>query len=231
MRIALTHSAGRLEELEARLVARGHEVVRTPLIEVRPRLDAATREAAAALLTLPWLLFASRSAVSAWSALELPFEGPSLGAVGEGTAAALERAGGRVRVLGEPATGRGLASAFLARRDARGPVGLPRGNRSRDDLRTSLAASGLPVRTVTLYDTTPAAWRGDERVEAVVLASPSAVQGLPDAVAERATLVALGPTTGDALRRRGLPARVAARPDVEAVLETIESLTSVRRSP
>lgn len=231
MRIALTHAAGRLEDLETRLVARGHEVVRTPLIEARHRTDPATREAAAALLALPWLLFASRSAVAAWRALALPFEGPSLGAVGGATAAALERAGGRVRVVGEPATGHGLAASFLARRDARGPVGLPRGNRSRDDLPTALAGAGLPVRPVTIYDTLPRAWAGGERVEAIVLASPSAVQGLPDEVARRAVLVALGPTTGAALRRRGLRPQVAARPDVEAVLDAIENLSAARRIP
>lgn len=231
MKIALTQTAGRLEDLEPRLRARGHEVVRAPLVEVRPRVDEDTREVAARLMSLPWLLFASRSAVAAWGALGLGLEGPSLGAVGGSTAAALERAGGRVRVVGEPATGRGLAAAFLARRDARGPVGLPCGNRSRDDLRLGLVGAGFAVRAVTVYDTVTRPWSADEGVEAVVLASPSAVQGLPDEVARRVALVALGPTTGRALRHRGLQPAVAPRPDVEAVLDTIESLTDPRRTP
>lgn len=229
MRIALTQAEGRLDALESRLVARGHEVVRNPLVEVRHRTDAETRAAATALLGLPWLLFTSRSAVAAWRELGLGWGGPYLGAIGEGTAAALEGAGGRVRVIGEPATGTGLARAFLARRDARGPVGLPQGNRARPELRAALRAAGVPVRAVTLYDTVSRDWDGPAPVEAVVLASPSAAQGLPDEVARDAALVALGPTTGRALRRRGLQVSVAARPDVEAVLDTIESLALAER--
>lgn len=232
MRIALTQSPGRLETLEDGLVARGHEVVRSPLVEVRHRADDETRAAAESLQALPWLLFASRSAVAAWGALGLGFDGPLLGAVGESTAAALERAGGRVRVIGEPATGRALAQAFLARRDARGPVGLPQGNRARPELRTALAGAGLPVRPVTLYDSVTRDWNGDARVQAVVLASPSAARGLPDEIARTAKLVALGPTTGRALRRRGLRPEVAARPDVDAVLEAIDTLAAAeRRTP
>lgn len=226
MRVVLTHARGRLEELETALRRRGDEVVRAPLIEVRPCVDGATKAAARKLLTLPWALFPSRSAVEAWEALGLPLpgapHGPKLGAVGGGTAAALARIGARATLIGEPATAEGLAAAFLARADAAGPVGLPRGDRARPTLEEALTAAGLETVPLTVYRTERRAWSGDARADAVVVASPSAAAGLPAEVAARAVLVALGPTTGAALRERGFAPRIAARPDAEAVLACLE---------
>lgn len=225
MRVALTHGEGRLEALAAALEARGHEVVRSPLIETRARTDADTRCAAEGVAACPWLLFASRSAVEAWTALGLSLKGTRVGAVGAATGAALERAGARVRVLGDPPNAEGLARAFLARRDARGPVGLPLGDRSRPTLAAALRRGGMEVRRCVVYATHVQTWAADEAVDAVVLASPSAAEGLPESVAARATLIALGDTTASALRGRGLRPRVARRPDAQAVLRELEALS------
>lgn len=228
MKIALTHGVGRLEDLAAGLEARGHTVLRAPLIETRPRRDAATREAAQALLRHPWLLFTSRSAVEAWRGMGLPLAGARIGAVGEATGAALERAGARVRVLGEPPTAEGLARAFLSRRDAQGPVGLPQGDRSRPALAAALRRAGMRVEPVVVYETVVLPWAAEAAVDAVVLASPSAAEGLPSQVAARAELVALGDTTGAALRARGLRPRVATRPDAAAVLRALDAVERAR---
>jgi len=226
VKVVLTHAQGRLEELEAALRRRGDEVVRIPLIEVRPRTDAATRAEARRLVALPWLLFPSRSAVEAWTALGLPLpespHGPQLGAVGAATASALKRIGGRVDVIGDPPTAEGLARTFLARRDARGPVGLPRGDRARPTLERALRDAGLTTRALTLYETTRRPWRSDAPPDAVVVASPSAVEGLPDDVDEAAALVAIGPTTAAALRARGLRPWIAERPDASAILARLD---------
>jgi uroporphyrinogen-III synthase len=225
--VVLTHARGRLEELEAALRRRGDEVVRAPLIETVPCADGATRAAARRLLTLPWLLFPSRSAVEAWSALGLPLpgapHGPELGAVGGATAAALAAAGARATLIGEPATAEGLVRAFLARRDAAGPVGLPRGDRARKTLQERLEAAGVEAVPVTLYRTETRPWRGGAEADAVVVASPSAAEGLPEDVAGRAALVALGPTTGAALHARGFSPWIAARPDAQAVLDRLDA--------
>jgi len=226
VRVVLTHARGRLEELEAALRRRGDEVVRTPLIEVRWRTDAATRAQARRLVALPWLLFPSRSAVEAWAALGLPLpaspHGPKLGAVGAGTASALKRIGGRVEVIGAPPTAEGLARTFLARGDAEGPVGLPRGDRARATLERALRDAGLATRALTLYETERRPWRSDGPPDAVVVASPSAAEGLPDDLDETAALVAIGPTTAAALRARGLRPWTAARPDADAILARID---------
>lgn len=229
MRVVLTYGPGRLDDLEAALLARGDEVVRRPLIEVVPRRDPATRAAARRLLRLPWLLFPSRSAVEAWAGLGLPFpsapHGPKLGAVGSGTAAALRRAGGRVEAIGEPANAEGLASVFLARADAAGPVGLPRGARGRATLEERLAEAGLTTEPLTLYATERRAWPGASdgaSADAIVIASPSAAEGLPDDLEPRALVVAIGPVTAAALRDRGIEPWIAARPEAGAILQRID---------
>lgn len=235
MRIALTQGEGRLEGLVERLTDRGHQVARTPLVRSRPCLDDATRAGAAALQECPWLLFPSRSAVEAWTALGLPLsEGPgapALGAVGDGTADALARGGGRVAVRGDPPTGAGLARAFLALPGARGPVGLPCGNRARAALPDALRAAGLEVRTQVVYRTETARWGGPASCDVVVLASPSAVRALPAAVAASAHLLAIGPTTAAALREAGFAPIVAGRPDVDGLLEEIDAIARAGGAP
>lgn len=228
MRIALTQGEGRLERLGEELAARGHEVVRAPLVRTTPCLDGATRTAAEALTDCPWALFTSRSAVEAWTRLGLPLSDgprtPALGAVGPGTAAALERAGGHVLLTGDPPDGAGLARTFLSHPGARGPVALPGGDRARPTLRRALQEAGLEVRPCVVYRTELLPWRVSEGVDAVVLASPSAAHALPAEVAGAAALVALGGTTATTLRRAGHAPAVAARPDADAVLEAVRSL-------
>lgn len=224
-RVALTQSNGRLEGLAAGLENRGFEVLRNPLIETRPRTDPEMRTQAASLLELPWVLFTSRSAVGAWRALELPWfrpgHAPRLGAVGHKTARSLAQAGAEVSLVARPPTAQGLAASFVARRDAAGPVGLPQGNLARPALRGALERAGFEVRAVTVYDTLPCEWTIEGPVDAVVLASPSAVRALPDHVAERARLVTLGPTTSRAVRDRGHRPHEATTPSVEAILDTL----------
>lgn len=232
MKVLLTQGRGRLEALEAALEARGDQVIRRPLIEVTPRTDAVTRAAARRLLQHPWMLFASRSAVDAWEALGLPLppapHGPRLGAVGAGTAAALRHLGARVDLVGEPARAEGLAAAFLARADANGPVGLPRGDRSRDTLERLVRDGGLSIDPVVLYASETRPWPGDVEADAIVVASPSAVEGLPREAAAGRAIVAIGPVTGAALREHGLDPWIAERPDAAAILARLDQAHAAR---
>ena len=232
MRVALGCSEGRLEALAAALAERGHQVMRAPLIETRPRRSAAVRRRAQELLGCPWLLFSSRTSVAAWWTLTLPLEhahgvaGPKLGVVGPGTAAEVTALGGRVTLLAAPPTAAGLAASFIRHPLAAGPVGLPQGNLARPLLRETLAAAGFEVWPLTVYETHKRAWQVPGEVEVVVLASPSAVAALPERVARTAKLVALGPTTGAAVRSRGWRCRQAEAPTTEAVMEQLERLVS-----
>lgn len=229
MRVALTQSRGRLEGLEGALEALGIAVVRAPLIETRPRLQPQVRRCGLLLAELPWLLFSSRSAVEAWQALELPLDGPRLGAVGPVTAAALERAGARVELLGEPASTEGLADRFIAHISgpSAGPVGLPQGSLS-SLLLSRLQAAGLRALPLVVYETIPLAWSVDTDVDAVVLASPSAARALPGRVAYRSTLITIGPSTSRAVRARGLVPIEAPAPSGEAILGAIDRVRGDR---
>lgn len=219
MRVAVTASVGRLAGLEARLRDAGHEAVRAPLVRTAPTADAGAAER---LLGLPWRVYPSRSAVEAWVGLGLGFaDGARIAAVGPGTATDLELAGADVALVARPATAAGLASDLL--RHPAGPrpgdaVGVVQGDRARTTLAETLRAAGVEVRTATVYGSEAVAWSFDGRVDAVVLASPSAVAALPLDVGAAALLVAIGPTTAAAAVRRGWSVVQAAEPTVDGVL-------------
>jgi uroporphyrinogen-III synthase len=177
------------------------------------------------LLGFPWLLFTSRSGVTAWQALGLSFLGPRVGAVGTKTAAALRAAGAEVHLTGEPQTAEGLAQSFLSNPDTSGPVGLPRGNRALTTLQHLLEGAGIAARPVIVYDTITHRWPLEQgEVDVVVLASPSAAEALPQQVGEHANVVALGPSTRVSASARGFTAQQAEAPTATAVLSAIERL-------
>jgi len=229
VRIALTHSSGRLEALAAALRELGHEVVHTPSIATAPLLDDATKRSAAQLVGLPWRCYPSRSAVEAWSALGLPFDdGARLAAVGSGTAAALHAAGA-ARVLTperSAATAAGLASAVLAAGARGAAVGVVQGRRARPELETRLRDGGALPRRAVVYDVVSVPWSSDVGFDAVLLASPSAVAALPDDLARRSHLVALGPTTAAAIRDRGWSCQQASEPTVAGALTALTRLAT-----
>ncbi len=227
MRIVLTQARGRLEGLADALRARGHEVTAAPLIGTRTLTGEATRRAAEALLGLPWRCYVSRSAVESWAELGLPFEdGARLAAVGAGTAAALIARGARVPPLTPAArssSAAGLAEALLAAGAADHDVGLVQGSRARRELADRLRSAGARPQSAVVYEVIALPWQVEGHVDAVVLASPSAVAGLPRSIGERARLVALGPTTAAALEQHGWRCLEAPEPSVEGVLEALNA--------
>lgn len=219
MKVALTQSAGRLAELEPMLKERGFEVCRFPLVETSTIENADLQP----LFSCPWWLFTSVAAVKALVGLKADFSNRRLGAVGGATAKALQEAGGKLGLVSPRADAASLAEAFIARGEA-GPVGLPQGDRALPTLADALACAGYPVVKVTVYRTTSGPWPQGVLPNITVLTSPSAVEALPQEVAERSSLVALGPSTAGALRARGLPHQVANEASVEGVLQAIEQL-------
>ncbi len=216
MRVALTHSKGRLVGLEESLRANGFEVVHHPLIALEPIRDADM----STLLECPWWLVTSASSAEALRQIGASFSGRRIGSVGEATAQALRWAGATVDLVGS-GTVQQLGTLFLERVNI-GPVGLPVGDRALPTLRTMLEGAGLEVRQVEVYRNRVLGW--PERAptpEIIVLASPSAVSALPESVARRARLVALGETTAERAQSLGLQCLTASQPTVTATLETI----------
>lgn len=222
MRVALTCSEGRLRGLAESLSAQGFQVRYHPLIRTEPLEDPKLRQAARQLARCPWLLFSSVTAVAAWQRLGAGFS-PRVGAVGRATAAALRRAGAPVQLVGEPQNAQGLAERFLASPQAAAPVGLPRGDRALPTLERLLETGGFETRPLTIYRTVRCDAEGLD-ADIVILASPSAAEALPETLARRAQLIALGPSTAQALAARGLSCLQAARPDAEAVLRAIQAI-------
>lgn len=222
MKVLLTHSEGRLEGLAPALASAGFIVTHTPLIRTDFLLAADVREAAEGLLETDWLLFSSRTAVAAWTALALPLAGiaPNIGVVGEKTRGEVVRAGGLVALTAEPANAKGLLRTFLNRVAPPSSIGLPCAEDALPTLPEGLAEAGFAVTRVPLYRTVPQAL---EHISAdiVVLASPSAVAALPQVLPSETRFVALGPSTYSALRKRGLHATESQAPDVPSVVRAV----------
>lgn len=220
LRVALTHSEGRLEGLEALLESHGFEVLRVPLVQTRTLRGVSLEP----LEDCPWWLFTSAAAVRAVEELGGGFKGHRLGAIGEGTAKALEQAGVKPELVSTEASGLGLARAFLKRGEG-GPVGVPQGNLALPTLAEELRRGGLEVRTLVVYTTLSKPWPPKLPLpDIVVLGSPSAITALPSKVAEEARLVALGPITAKHLLERGLSCITAPAANPRGVLKAVETI-------
>ncbi len=220
-RVLLTHSEGRLEGLAPSLEAQGFSVTHHPLVrtEFLPEV-----EGAADLLGCDWLLFTSRTAVRAWSALGLPLGGTlKLGVVGAATALELERLGAEVALHAEPASAQGLLTTFCAHVAPPARVGLPCGEQALPTLQIGLTGAGFTVTKVCLYKTVTQPFRRTD-ADLIVLASPSAATALPESA--KSALVTLGPSTQQAVCKRGWHATRARTPDVSGVVEAVLSASS-----
>ena len=223
MRVLVTASTAHLRGLEGALRERGHEAIRRPLT-ISEIID--DRSALAALDSLQWWLFPSRSAVRAWIANGGDVRSATdLAAVGPGTAAELGAAGARVAVVGQPATAEGLVERLMRHQRAPGSgdtIGAVVGERARGTLRSALAQHGVLLKTATLYRSRSLPWVEVGALDAVVVASPSAVAALPDSLPSRSQLLAIGPTTAASLRRRGWPSIEAREPSIAGVIDALE---------
>lgn len=244
-RIAITRQPKDGEGLAALLRGLGAEVTFFPSIERRPPsswdpLDRGLRELAEG--GYDGLLLTSPAAVQAVAhrreALGLGWARTFVGAVGPGTGRAAEREGWAPQVIPSRHDGVALAAAVAEAYGAalRGQRFLqPRAEEGREELARHLTARGATVDVVPAYRTVPApaealrplslAARAGT-VEAVVFASPSAVEAVFAASSESSSwlgdawAVAIGDTTAAALRRRGVErVRAATQATDEGLLE------------
>ncbi len=233
MIVALTQSVGRLAGLQGKLEKLGVRVLRVPLIRTEP-IQGANLEG---LRVCRWWLFTSVSAVEAM--VELNGFGTTqardsrlYGAVGASTAhALLELAGITARLVSPIETARGLAQALIERYEP-GPFGWPCGERALPDLRQELEASGRELIAVPVYRGLELDFPRDlPQPDAIVVASPSAVNALPVDVARAATLVALGSSTAGAATACGYRVVTANAPSEAAVLAALESVRALALTP
>jgi uroporphyrinogen III methyltransferase/synthase len=225
---------------------RGAAAVCVPLIAFEPPLDPGPLERALGSLgEWDWLVFTSATAVRetaqrmrALGAGALP-SSLRVACVGPATAAAARALGLPVHVEPEerslPAE---LAAALVRVGLAAGArVLFPAAERAREELPAALDRAGARTSAVAAYrtvlpaDAAPALRKAvGEGIDAVLLASPSAVEHLARILGEpgllelagRAVLACIGPTTARALGERGIePAVVSARQTGEDLIEAL----------
>ena len=225
--------------LAQRLAAAGARVLHWPAVKIAPPADPLPLERAMATLeSFDWLALTSVHAVAALAATAaaaavataadgtasratLP-PGLRCAVVGEATAAAVREQGWRVDRLPEEFSTEALVRAFAAAGDARARILFPASDRAADTLIDGLVALGAEVVRVEAYRTVSAALdaapclaaasRGE--IDVVTFASPSAVDGLAEALGEaqlaqllaHTAVAAIGATTSGALAHRGRPA-------------------------
>lgn len=215
--VALTQSFGRLEALEPALRARGFEILRIPLVRT-----ATLPVNLEALKACRWWLISSVATVEALEELGADFAAHRFGAVGRASAEAIRAAKGQVDLIAPEGNASSLAQQFLnlERTDPNEPVGLPLGDRALSTLNDELTRAGIMTRTLCVYSSQSNPWpAGAPQPDLIVLASPTATQALPEQVATRASLIALGPTTAASIQARGWTCQIAREPSTQALLE------------
>lgn len=221
-RVVITRDEGAGGALALELARLGLAAEHWPVLRIGAPADPGPlRRALARLPAFDWIVFASVHAVAAVTTRVPEPRGasfPRVAAVGPSTARALRLAGWPVDVTAPEATAASLVSA-LAKQIAPGDdVLLPRSSRALPTLAAGLRRAAAVVHEVVAYVNEPAgldvaacrrAMR-DQHIGAVTFASPSAVEGLAealgasvfDALLREVPAVAIGPTTASALHAR-----------------------------
>lgn len=188
-------------------------------------------------VTLPdemdWLVLTSKHAVPAidWSAVKA-----SVAAVGEGTADAIRATGVEPALVAKGPGAKQLAAELSAQGIEGKSVVCVLSNIARSELTDELKPTGANVSVLTGYTNTPETEiesglrdriAGGE-MEAVTFASPSSVGsfvgmiGIDLPALSGAAMIAIGPTTADAMRDHGLPVHAEAESStVAGFVETI----------
>jgi len=236
--ILVTRAAEDAEPWIETIRSRGARALSLPCIATENFVDAGIRATlVAGLETASWIVFTSRRGVAATADLledRMP-AGVRIAVVGPSTAEEAEARFGRTNFVSAGGTGRALAhelAGLLALDAGAGPrcVLVAAADRGRRDLEEVLGPAGCEVLRVAVYRTVPAPPRtprvdlGALGVNTILLASPSAVEGLLNQaeVPAEATVISIGPSTTEAARASGLEvAGEAPRPDLEGLLEVI----------
>jgi uroporphyrinogen-III synthase len=246
--VLVTRARSQAGELAAVLEERGASPLVAPAIRILAGpgrvLERAGRELAAG--SYAWVVFTSRTGVeSVFSHLgsDHPGIGASVGAVGEGTAAALRQRGVEPDLVPSTFTTEALARAMPL---GSGKVLLARADIASDDLEAALTGKGWSPVRVDAYRTVSAgrlpaaasrALRAGE-VDAVTFTSASTVDGFVQvagaalgAARRRPKVACIGPVTAARAREAGLRVDAVADPHtIDGLVAALERLFAPGRS-
>ena len=245
--VMVTRAAAQSGELCEELNARGARVKILPLVSFSPTENYDALDAAlTGIETFDWVLFTSVNAVQAVErrgnelnrGLDRAVKLPRAAAVGPVTADAAEAAGFSVEHVAADHSGAGLARELGEELRSK-KVFLPRSDRANPELPAALRRCGALVTEVVAYRNLPPSTTDREKlhetlrngVDSILFYSPSAVQNFLellgrerlDTLQGRVLMVAIGPTTANALSAAGVQ-RIARAVDTttKAVVEALE---------
>jgi uroporphyrinogen-III synthase len=223
----VTRPAGQSASLAERLRAAGAIVIEMPTVTIAPPEDLAALDGALARLdTYDWLVLTSPNGAAALGSRRNR-KAPRLAVIGPATADALRDHGWTAPWMPTRPNGSALAAELPVRSgDA---VLLLRSDLADRALQTALEARGARVDDVVAYRTVPRTEPLSELpdADAIVFMSPSAIDGLLNALGGDASrlagkeIVAAGPTTARHAQTRGLDAIEADHPTAEAIVDAL----------
>ncbi|BCP66672.1 uroporphyrinogen-III synthase [Thermus thermophilus] len=214
---------GKDRALLARLAALGIETAEVALLE---QVDLPARALLPEKLKEGWDYVAvtskegAKRLLLAWEEAGRPFL--RVAAVGEGTAGVLRAGGLPPAFLPPRATAKDLAQSFpQAQR-----VLFVAGDLAGRDLEEGLRARGVEVVRLPVYATRERALAPEEvalleRAEVVAFFSPSGVRAFARWTAKRPKAAAIGPSTGEEVRRLGFPVVEAESPGLEGLFAAL----------
>jgi uroporphyrinogen-III synthase len=250
-RVLVTRAVHQASKLSDRLRALGVEPVEVPLLEIRPpenfdALDHALRQ----LDRYDWMILTSANSVRALTQraaqLELSLVQPTqlkVAAVGEGTAAAAQKAGWHVDFLPEKYVAESLLKGLPDEMDGQ-RILLARAAVARDVIPDALSAAGATVNVVDAYqnvfpEKAPKQLRRAlaDGIDAATFTSSSSATHLAEAAAraglafpfEGVKAVSIGPITSQTLRELGW--EPASEADPSDILGLVVAVARVLGSP
>jgi uroporphyrinogen-III synthase len=239
IRVLVTRPRLRAEELCRMLEAEGAEVIVTPLLEITaPEDDRPLREAAQNVGRFAWVLFASPSAVEAFAeatraAATLPvLRSSKIAVVGAKTARAAFDWNLPVARQAQTSNALGLYEAVRDLLTPGDEVLLPAAEEGRLELKEALEAGGVKVLKVAAYrakknllDPVGLAALKTAGPRLVLFASPRTAEAFLESTGEvgrevlsQAAVVAIGPTTANALAALGVSVAAVAEQPTSAEL-------------
>lgn len=204
-RVAVTTTADTAPRVSEPLIAHGLVPVMLPCISISPAGPDALAELRAEAAEADLIVVTSARAVRAtWPDGDMP--ATPVAAVGSATAEAVTAAGGVLQVIGS-----GGAADLLAELAVDGlRIVFPHARAADPTTDAQLEKRGASVFAATAYDTIPIA-PNDDKVDAAIFGSPSAVDGwLMRRHLDGLVVGAMGATTASALRVRGVEDPVVA---------------------
>jgi len=246
-RIVFTRAESQTAELVEKLTARGALSLLLPLLSFAPPDDYGAMDSALASLDLfDWIFFTSANAVRAVSSRyktlgqswNTATKLPRIAAVGRKTAEELAKAGLPVDYVAKKHSGAALAEELGPELSGH-TILLPRSDRANADLPEALRRQGARPTELPVYRTLPASEVDQGKLrdllngqaDALLFFSPSAVHHFTDllgrerltTLADKLTILALGPVTAGALRKASFQhILVAEDTTADGVITTLE---------